>query len=79
MEGSEVLSIRVREVDKEKGEFLTEIMINCNTPTLIGGLTEGLFKINNAINRSGKFPKNMVWTLVCESVGERLLEESKKM
>lgn len=79
MEGSEVLSIRVREVNKEKGEYLTEIMINCNTPTLIGGLSEGIIKVNNAINRCGKFPKNMVWTLVCESVSDRLLEESKKM
>lgn len=79
MEGSEVLSIRVREVNKEKGEYLTEIMINCNTPTLIGGLSEALIKVNNAINRSGKLPKNAVWTLVCESVSERLLEESKKM
>lgn len=79
MEGNEVLSIRVREVDKEKGEYLTEIMINCNTPTLIGGLSEAIIKVNNAINRSGKVPKNMVWTLVCESVSDSLLEESKKM
>ncbi len=79
MEGSEVLSIRVREVNKEKGEYLTEIMINCNTPTLIGGLSEAIIKVNNAINRSGKVPKNMVWTLVCESVSDSLLEESKKM
>lgn len=79
MEGSEVLSIRVREVNKEKGEYLNEIMINCDTPTLIGGLSEAIIKVNNAINRSGKFPKNMVWTLVCESVSDSLLEESKKM
>lgn len=79
MEGSEVLSIRVREVNEEKGEYLTEIMINCNTPTLIGGLSESIIKVNNAINRSGKVPKNMVWTLVCESVSDSLLEESKKM
>ena len=79
MEGSEVLSIRVREVNKDKGEYLTEIMINCNTPTLIGGLSEAIIKVNNAINRSGKVPKNMVWTLVCESVSDSLLEESKKM
>ena len=79
MNGNEVLSIRVCEVDKEKGEYLTEIMINCNTPTLIGGLSKAIIEVNNAINRSGKAPKNMVWTLVCESVSDSLLEESKKM
>lgn len=79
MEGSEVLSIRVREVNKEKGGHLTEIMINCNMPTLIVGLSEAIIKVNNAINRSGKLPKNMAWTLVCELVSDTLLEESKKM
>lgn len=79
MKGDEVLSIRAREVDKEKGEYLTEIMIACNTPTLIVGLSEAIIEVNNTINRSGKFPKNTVWTLVCESVSERLLEESKNI
>lgn len=77
--GSEVLTIKVFAVDEEKGEYLTEIMIGCKALTLIGGLSEAIYKINEAANRTGKFPKNGLWTLICEMVGDRLLEESKKM
>lgn len=77
--GNEVLTIKVFAVDDKEGEYLTEIMIGCTPITLIGGLSEAIFKINEAINRTGKLPKNGTWTLVCEMVGDRLLEESKKM
>lgn len=79
MNGNEVLSIRVFEVNKLKGEFSTEIMIGCTPVQLIAGLSEAIYKINEAVNRTGKLPKNGIWTVVCQEVGERLLEESKKM
>ncbi len=77
MEGNEVLTVKVR--DLGNGEFLNEICISCTPITLIGALTEAILKINEATNRTGKLPKNGVWTVVCQEVGERLLEESKKM
>lgn len=77
MEGNEVLTVRVR--DLGNGEFLNEICISCSPITLIGALTEAILKINDATNRTGKLPKNGIWTVVCQEVGERLLEESKKM
>lgn len=77
--GSEVLTIKVFAVDDKKGEYLTEITICCTPITLVGGLSEAMIKINDAINRTGKFPKNGLWTLVCEMVGNHLLEESKNM
>ena len=77
MEGKEVLTVRVR--DLGNGEFLNEICISCSPITLIGALTEAILKINDATNRTGKLPKNGIWTLICEMVGDRLLEESKKM
>lgn len=77
MEGNEVLTVRVR--DLGNGEFLNEICISCSPITLIEALTEAILKINEATNRSGKLPKNGIWTVVCQEVGERLLEESKKM
>lgn len=77
MEGNEVLTVRVR--DLGNGEFLNEICISCSPITLIGALTEAILKINEATNRSGKLPKNGIRTVVCQEVGERLLEESKKM
>lgn len=77
MEGKEVLTVRVK--DLGNGEFLNEICISCSPITLIGALTEAILKINDATNRTGKLPKNGIWTVVCEEVGERLLEESKKM
>ena len=77
MEGNEVLTVRVR--DLGNGEFLNEICISCSPITLIGALTEAILKINDATNRTGKLPKNGLWTVVCQEVGERLLEESKKM
>lgn len=77
MEEKEVLSIKVK--DLGDGAFLNEICISCDPVTLIGALTEAIYKINETVNRTGKLPKNGIWTVVCESVGERLLEESKKM
>ena len=79
MNGNEVLSIRVFEVNEDKGEYLTEIMIGCTPVQLIAGLSEAIYKINEAVNRTGKLPKNGLWTVICESVSDRLLEESKKM
>ena len=77
MEGNEVLTVRVRDLGND--EFLNEICISCSPITLIGALTEAILKINDATNRTGKLPKNGIWTVVCQEVGERLLEKSKKM
>ena len=77
MEENEVLTVRVR--DLGNGEFLNEICISCSPITLIGALTEAILNINEATNRSGKLPKNGIWTVVCQEVGERLLKESEKM
>ena len=77
MEGNEVLTVKVK--DLGNGEFLDEICISCSPITLIGALTEAILKINEATNRTGILPKNGIWTVVCQEVGERLLEESKKM
>ena len=77
MQENEVLTVRVK--DLGNGEFLNEICISCSPITLIGALTEAILKINEATNRSGKLPKNGIWTVVCQEVGERLLEESKKI
>lgn len=78
MNKSKVLNISVFEVDGEKGEYLTEISIACSPVTLTGALCEAIYKINEVVNESSKLPKNGTWTLVCEMVGERLLEESAK-
>lgn len=78
MSKSKVLNISVFEVDGEAGEYLTEISIACSQVTLTGALCEAIYKINEAVNETGKLPKNGIWTLVCEMVGERLLEESAK-
>lgn len=78
MSKSKVLNISVFEVDEEKGDYMTEIMFACSPVTLTGALCEAIYKINEAVNESGKLPKNGIWTLVCEMVGERLLEDTKK-
>ena len=78
MNKSKVLNISVFEVDGEKGEYLTEISIACSPVTLTGALCEAFYKINEAVNETGKLPKNGIWTLVCGRVGEKLLEESAK-
>lgn len=78
MNKNKVLNISVFEVDGEKGEYLTEISIACSPVTLIGALCEAIYKINEAVNETGKLPKNGIWTLVCEMVGEKLLEDTKK-
>lgn len=78
MSKSKVLNISVFEVDGEAGKYLTEISIACSPGTLTCALCEAIYKINEAINESGKLPKNGIWTLVCEMVGERLLEDTKK-
>lgn len=54
MEKQEVLSISVNVIDEEKGEYQTEISIACNPITLIGGLSEALYKINQCVNKTGK-------------------------
>lgn len=78
MNKNKVLNISVFEVDGEKGEYLTEITIACSPVTLTGALCEAIYKINEAVNETGKLPKNGIWTLVCEMVGEKLLEENAK-
>lgn len=78
MNKRKVLNISVFEVDEEKGEYLTEINIACSPVILTGALCEAIYKINEAVNESGKLPKNGIWTLVCEIVGEKLLEDSEK-
>lgn len=78
MNKSKVLNISVFEVDGEKGEYFSEIMIACSPVTLTGALCEAIYKINEAVNQLETLPKNGIWTLVCEMVGDRLLEESKK-
>ena len=75
---TKVLQITVNEIDGEKGAYATEIAIMCNPITLIGGLSEAIYKINDAINQTDKMPKNAVWTMIAEMVGDRLLEDSKK-
>lgn len=77
MEEKEVLSIKVKDIGD--GVFLNEICISCSPVTLIGALTEAILKINEATNRTGMLPKNGIWTVVCQEVGERLLEESKNI
>lgn len=79
MEGKEVLNIKVICLDEDKGLYQTEIMIGCKPMTLIGALVEANYKINDVINRTETFPKNGLWTVVCEMIGNRLLEESKNM
>lgn len=78
MNKSKVLNVTVFEVDGEKGEYCSEIMIACSPVTLTGALCEAIYKINEAVNESGKLPKNVIWTLVCEMISDRLLEESEK-
>lgn len=78
MKQSEVLRITVSEVDGECGEYLAEVIISTDPVTLTGAMCEANYKINEAVNRTGKFPKNAIWTMVCEMVGEKLLEDSEK-
>ena len=75
---NKVFQIIVNEIDGEKGAYNTEITIMCNPITLIGGLSEAIYKINDAVNQTNKLPKNAVWTMVAEMVGDKLLEDSKK-
>lgn len=78
MKQSEVLRITVSEVDGERGEYLAEISISANPVTLTGAMCEANYKINEVVNSMGKFPKNAIWTMVCEMVGAKLLEDSEK-
>ena len=48
---NKVLQITVNEIDGEKGSYITEIVIMCNPITLIGGLSEAIYKINDAVNK----------------------------
>ena len=77
--GDEVLNIKVMCLDEEEGLYQTEIMIGCKPMTLIGASVEVNYKINDVVNRTGSLPKNGFWTIVCEMIGDRLLEESRKM
>lgn len=78
MKKKEVLSVVVSEIDGERGNYTTEIVIACSPMTLTAALVELNYKINEAVNKMNILPKNGMWTLVCETVGEKLLEESKQ-
>lgn len=77
--GDEVLNIKVMCLDEDNGLYQTDIMFDCKPITLVGALVEVNYKINDTVNRTGSLPKNGLWTIVCEMIGNRLLEESKKM
>lgn len=69
-------SITVYKTDVE-GQHQTDIAIMCSPVALIAGLSEAILKINETINDSGNYPRNFIWTLIAETVGDNLLEKAE--
>lgn len=78
MKGKKVIGLNVYEVDGEAGEYQTEIAIMCSPVTLIAGMSEAIYKVNESLNNTGNLPKNFFWTLICETVSDRMIEETEE-
>lgn len=76
MRDSKEFSITVYKTGEE-GVHQTDIAIMCSPVALIAGLSEAILRINETVNDMNNLPKNFVWTMLAETVGDNLIKASE--